>query len=545
MLAKVSESRVHQIRWILTIGWLILILSLFYDPFSSWFTVPNNSYSPLSIDLENCVEVQGSCLPEAPYALGAPIFWGSIVPSAIFILLVFGHEFWRRICPLSFLSQIPRALGKQRKRKKTDPKTGKVRYEVVKVDKNSWLARNAIYLQLGLFFLGLCSRILFFNSDRLALGLFLIAVILIAIAVGYLYSGKTWCHYFCPMAPVQKVYAEPRGLFNSTAHDGDRQKITQSMCRTVNKDGKELSACVACSSPCIDIDAERSYWDNVTKPDRQWLHYGYVGITIGYFVYYFLYAGSWNYHISGASGHEENQLGNILKPGFYLAGEAIAIPKLVAVPLTLATFTLGGYCIGRFLENRYKAYQLRKKQPLSKELIRHRMFSLCTFFIFNFFFVFTGRNYILLLPEFLQYLFPVLIVFVSSLWFYRTWHRRPDVYQREGLASRLRKQLQKLNLDTSAFLEGRSLNELTADEVYVLAKVLPGFDKKKKLQSYKGILKDAVNEGYVAPADTLASFQQMRIELNISDREHDTVLTELGQEYSNLFYPTKKYSVAN
>lgn len=411
MLAKVSESRIHQIRWILTIGWLILILSLFYDRLSSWFTNPSNNLSPLSLDLENCLEIQGSCLSEAPYALGAPLFWGLVVPSAIFILLVFGHEFWRRICPLSFLSQIPRALGKQRQRKKTDPKTGKVRYELVKVDKNSWLARRAIYLQFGLFFLGLCSRILFVNSNRLALGSFLTAVILIAIAVGYLYGGKTWCHYFCPMAPVQKIYAEPRGLLNSTAHDREGQKITQSMCRTVNKEGKELSACVACSSPCMDTDAERSYWDNVTRPDRQWLHYGYVGITVGYFVYYFLYSGNWDYYTSGAWAHEENQLGNLFKPGFYLAGQEIAIPKLVAVPLTLAAFTLGGYYIGRFLEKRYKAYQLRKKQPLSQELIRHRMFSLCTFFIFNFFFVFAGKNYLLLLPEFLQYLFPILIVF--------------------------------------------------------------------------------------------------------------------------------------
>ncbi len=34
-----------------------------------------------------------------------------VVPSAIFVVLVFGHEFWRRICPLYFFSQLPRALG--------------------------------------------------------------------------------------------------------------------------------------------------------------------------------------------------------------------------------------------------------------------------------------------------------------------------------------------------------------------------------------------------------------------------------------------------
>ena len=157
MLANISERQIHRVRWVLSIGWLILIVSLFYDPITSWLTYPENTLSPLKINLENCVIVQGSCLKETPYALGAPIFWGVIVPSAIFILLVFGHEFWRRICPLSFISQIPRALKWQRQKKNVTQKTDKVKNELVKVAKNSWLFRNAIYLQGGLFFVGLCS----------------------------------------------------------------------------------------------------------------------------------------------------------------------------------------------------------------------------------------------------------------------------------------------------------------------------------------------------------------------------------------------------
>jgi hypothetical protein len=545
MLANISERQIHRVRWVLSIGWLILIVSLFYDPITSWLTYPENTLSPLKINLENCVIVQGSCLKETPYALGAPIFWGVIVPSAIFILLVFGHEFWRRICPLSFISQIPRALKWQRQKKNVTQKTDKVKNELVKVAKNSWLFRNAIYFQGGLFFVGLCSRILFVNSNRLALGIFLLGTILAAIVVGYLYGGKSWCHYFCPMAPVQKIYSEPRGLLNSTAHEGDQQKITQSMCRTLSKDGKELSACVACTSHCMDIDAERSYWENITQPDRQWLYYSYVGITIGYFAYYYLYAGNWNYYTSGAWAHEENQWATLLKPGLYLFGQAIPIPKLVTVPLTLGIFALGGYWVGKNIEKRYKAYLLRKQRAASPEIIRHRIFTLSTFFIFNFFFIFAGRNYITLLPNSLQYIFPILIATFSTLWLYRTWERGRDLYLREGLTNRLRKQLQKLNLDTSRFLEGRSLDELSTDEVYILAKVLPGFDKEKRLQTYKIILRDALDEGSVNLRESLANFKPMLLQLEISDQEHETIITELGTEYPELLSPTKSHSREN
>jgi polyferredoxin len=56
------------------------------------------------------------------------------------------------------------------------------------------------------------------NSDRLLLGLFLLLTIASAITVGFLYGGKTWCNYICPMAPVQMVYSEPSGLLTSVAH---------------------------------------------------------------------------------------------------------------------------------------------------------------------------------------------------------------------------------------------------------------------------------------------------------------------------------------
>ncbi len=539
MFNQTAEKTMHSVRWILTIAWLILILSLFYDPFSLLVTSPDNLASPLRVDLDTCIPVQGNCLEKNAYYLGAPIFWGIVVPSSIFILLIFGHELWRRICPLSFLSQIPRSLGWQRKIKRVSA-NGSIRFEIPRVDKDSWLGRNYLYVQMSWFFIGLCSRILFVNADRLALAIWLLFTILCAISIGYFYGGKSWCNYFCPMSPVQKIYAEPHGLFTSKAHIGD-DKITQSMCRII-EDNQEKSACVACQSPCIDIDSERSYWDNINHGDRQILYYGYFGLVIGYFVYYYLYAGNWDYYFSGIWAYEKNQLNTLLNPGFYIFNTPINIPKIMAVPLTLGMFTFMSYFLGTKIEN---FYQGKYQNLISAELIRHRIFTILTFIIFDFFFIFAGRSWLSLLPIKVQYIWDFILVFLSSIWVYQTWGRSPEIYSKESLATRLRKQLTKLGLNIGRFLEGKSLENLNTDEVYVLAKVLPGFTKDKRQEVYKGVLKESLEEGYVNTVSSLEVLQQLRSELNITDDEHRTILTELGVQDPSLFDPSKLHSLEN
>jgi hypothetical protein len=143
----------------------------------------------------------------------------------------------------------------------------------------------------------LCGRLLFFNAEPWALGLICLIIIASAIFVGYLYDGKSWCQYFCPMYPVQRIFGEPRGLFTREAHTS-KQTITQSMCRVSNSKKDEKSNCTGCQHPCIDIDAEKSYWSGINQPSRKFLYYGYVGLVIGYFFYYNLYAGNWNYSAS-------------------------------------------------------------------------------------------------------------------------------------------------------------------------------------------------------------------------------------------------------
>lgn len=568
MLNKLPEKQMHLIKYLLALGWLTLICSLFYDPISPLLTDPANLSSPfrlppidqlidqsvpsLGVDWQSfqrftadpniCVQIQGKCIPEQPYGMGARIFWAMIVPIGLVIIHIFGHELWRRICPLSFFSQIPRALGIQRKRKvKTE--SGRGRTELVIVDKDSWLGRNYLYLQFGLFFIGLNLRILFVNSDRLALGLFLLFTIGAAITVGYLYAGKSWCQYFCPMAPVQMVYTGPRGLLDSHAHLGQqRLGITQSMCREVDKSGQEKSACVSCQSPCIDIDSERTYWEKITSHDQKLLYYGYVGLVISFYFYYYLYSGNWKYYYSGAWTHEETQISTLFSPGFYINGQALPIPKLIACPLTLGVFCLGTYLIGELVERCYKFYLRKAGKQLSLSQIRHNMFTLSTVVAWNIFWTFGSRPNLALLPPVIERLITGFLVICSGLWLYQTWGRSEEQYQRESVANKLRRQLDKLGINIANFLN-RQVDELKPDEVFVLAKVIPAVDKEQRLNAYRGVLQETLEEGRINSANSLALLEDLRQELGIDSNEHYVLLNEIGIEDPSLLDPHRQSGI--
>lgn len=539
-LPQGSERQMHLVRWLLTAGWLSMIASLFWQPLAAHFDLGNPELLLIPLPPDQCIPVQGNCLAQQPPAIALALFWTLIVPSSILILLVFGHETWRRICPLSFLSQIPRALGIQRKRKSQKSPAAATRYELVKIRKDSWLGKNHLYVQFALLTIGLVMRLLFVNSDSVALGIFLILTILSAITVGYLYEGKSWCQYFCPMAPVQMIFNGPRGLLGSEAHQGQKQTVTQSMCRTVDKEGNEKSACVGCQSPCIDIDAERTYWETFTHPGRKFIQYGYVGLLLGFFLYYFLYAGSFDYLFSGAWLREANQSSNLLAPGFYIAKQAIPIPKLLAVPLTLMTAIGMSYLSLIAVEKGYWNYFKRQQQKVSSQQVSHFVFSLCTFFCFNIFFFFGSRSLLSPFPLPIHLLFNGVIVLVSTLWLSRTLDRSAGLYSRESLAGSLRRQLSKLTIDFSRFLEGRSMDDLKAEEVYVLAKVLPGFNQEQGLQLYKGVLREALEQGNTDSASSLEALRQIRQELGIKDEDHFNVLTELGAAEPELLDPKKR-----
>jgi hypothetical protein len=449
-----------------------------------------------------------------------------LVPSLPFFFMVAGHETWRRICPLSFVSQIPRYLGWNRTLKLLSRRSGKVETQLALVAKGGFWQRHVWEIQFGLLFLALNARILFINADRMALGAFLLSVLALAFVTGLLWGGKTWCNYICPVAVVQKIYTEPRGgLFESQANTAGTV-LRQSMCRTTTPAG-DRSACVGCTVNCPDIDLERSYWENISNARLPYIYYGFFGLILGFYSWYYFYAGNWDYYFSGDWTHDPNQLGRLLQPGVTLGGHVYAIPVILSTPLILGAGVGIGMALGKLCETLYRWAATRARTGLSSEQIANRCMVFSAWLSINTFYLFGGRPNLMMLPAVPLHMVDALIVALTTIWFWRGIDRSPALYRREGLAASLLEQLRQLPVNIGRYLEGRKIDALSPDEIYILAKTLPGFSRDQRMRAYRNILREALRKGAVSPASSLDFMREMRAEVGVTDDEHREALQDL------------------
>jgi Cyclic nucleotide-binding domain/4Fe-4S binding domain len=541
MFSRIPEQTMRWVRAGLLVAWFVLIASLFWDPLTPHLTMPQNVWSPFHLHPDAApIMVQGHPLPAAPYPMGNRIFWTMVLPLVPIFLMVFGHEAWRRICPLSHFSQIPHMLGWQHKIKALNRRSGRVD-RVLALLPQGWLRRNHYYLQLGFLTAGVCARLLFDNADRMALVGVFAFMLGFALIIGLLYGGKTWCNYFCPIAVIQDVYTGPGGLFDSKAHLAGTP-VSQSMCRTPGERGDQ-SICVGCTTNCPDIDVENSYWRTLESDQKRSMYYGFFGLVFAFYTYYFVYSGGWDYYMSGAWTHEIGQMDKLMGPGFYIGGVALPIPKLIAAPLYLVVCILVSYGLWTLIERAYARISTARGRPLSKIRLRHQMLTVCAFLAFNVFYIWAGRPNILLMPFWAVKLIDILFVFVSVTWLVRSLRRDADLYSRERVARSLRDQLVRMGFRSEDMLEGRPLDQLSADEVYVLAKTLPNFSVAQKREAYRAILSEALETGHTKTAESLKLLADVREQLGLTVADHHAITDALGLQDPGLLDPDIQGSV--
>ncbi len=91
----------------------------------------------------------------------------------------------------------------------------------------------------------------------------------------------------------------------------------------------------------------------------------------------------------------------------------------------------------------------------------------------------------------------------------------------------------------------QSLDDLKADELDLLAQVVPQVTKQDRIQVYKGVLEGSIQAGTVEATNSLKSLQSVRQTLEVTEEEHYAVLTELGIDDPTLLKSPQEYTQEN
>jgi polyferredoxin len=411
--------------------------------------------------------------------LGVRIVWAVAVAALPLGIVLAGYHAWRRVCPLAFFATLGQRLKRQGKRKAGE-----------------WLGRHHLDVQAAILAAAMALRHLGANEAPWALALLFAAVILAALAVGFLYTGKTWCNHLCPVGLVEKLYLEPTQL---AAREGNSQ----------------CSACTACKKNCPDIDLEQAYWKEADLPARRRAYCLWPGLVLGYFVYPWLATGTWAAY-GAAAWTPAGSVPGLLSPGLFFVPR---FPRILAVPLVLATFALLGGTAFRFVEAAFRRSGSDEGQA------RHRCMALAAFAGFLLFYGFAGQAILALLPEWAGDVLSVGVVMAATLVLLGRWRRTEADFVHEKFARGLLKRWEWGDTPPTDNLS----------DLYLLHQERTQ-QKEARLAAYKATVRDLLADGIVNQGN-LRVLQRMRAELGIPDKDHDKLLSELDLEDRRLFDP--------
>jgi polyferredoxin len=249
------------------------------------------------------------------------IIWRSASPSLVWLsiawllpvsLVVFGFHYWRNVCPLYFFSHIPALLGIQRKRRPS------LRFE-----------QYYYYVNFGFFAGFLWLRLIAMGRDGYSIALFFILIAVVAFATGTLFTGRTWCNYFCPVSIVEKVYTEGR--------------------TSIPRRNSQCATCTACKSACPDINPASGYLKEMGLMSKRIAYFGFPGIAIAFYLFFYYQTGIWTYHLSSRFGSQSglmyraldcaattsSAVGHFLQGMPYAAAAAVALSGGAFLSITL------------------------------------------------------------------------------------------------------------------------------------------------------------------------------------------------------------------
>ncbi|MCM3900479.1 MAG: cyclic nucleotide-binding domain-containing protein [Pyrinomonadaceae bacterium] len=423
--------------------------------------------------------------------LAGRVVWTVVVAAIPLFIVLVGYHRWREICPLAFFAKLAGSLRVPGRRRV--PQRSELTY---------------YYVAFAIFFLSLWLRLIATNGDGVALALFLVSLLLVALVSGAIYTGKTWCNYFCPLSFIEKIYTEPRGL----------RATSNSQC----------PKCTACKKSCPDISEENGYWKEISSESRRRIYFAFPGLVLGFYFYYFLQAGTWDYYFSGSWTNEPRLWRSAMLPGINAATAGFfflpQLPRAVASFLTLGLFALLGLAVFSLLEFAVSSYQ-RKRDPQSDVAsARHIVLTLAAFSAFVIFYTFAGAPTLRKLPWVFPHIFLVIVVLTATLFLVRRLKRTQSDFAEEVLGQSILKRWQWADTEPPKDLrEALLVHQLRTQEKSRGALQI--------VNIYREAVREVLADGFVT-REEIDLLEGLRNRLQIKDADHETVMLALAEEES-------------
>lgn len=404
------------------------------------------------------------------------IVWTMVLPVIPVLFLILGFSNWRNACPLAFFSKLSQNLNWLQKRKV--PK---------------WFENNFYYFQYFLLFVAFNARLVTLNFDDLYLAFFFIFVIIGAFSINLVYTGKSWCNFFCPVGVVEKIYCTS----NSHKHE------INSAC----------SKCSACKKNCPDIDMESNYWKESVNKQKTFVFYSFSGLVLGFYLYFYFQSGSLSYFFSGAWTKENISM---FSSGFFFAP---FIPVIVAAPITLGFFTLGSFYLFKYIEIFFWKNKIVKN--IAYTTLLHRVKVSAAFVAFNIFYIFAGAPAYNAYPL-LYGLFHFMVIVISAIALHKEFFREESYFIQERFAIKM---IKRWNSDKPIPNNLKEIYYTYSNEKK---------NKEEKLQMYKGSLSDLLNEG-ILTEESMVILEKLREQMGISRKDHLDTIRSIKLNNEDLF----------
>jgi CRP-like cAMP-binding protein len=420
------------------------------------------------------------------------IVWTIVVASLPLFIVLIGYHRWRRMCPLAFFTQLPALLGRAGTRRA-----------------GPWLETNYAYVAFSTFFVSLWLRLIATNGDGQAIAAFFGPLSLTAILFGFIFTGKTWCNYVCPVSFIEKIYTEPHGL----------RETRNSQC----------VKCTACKKSCPDINEENGYWKEIDARPKRFVYFAFPGLVLGFYSYFYLQSGTWQYYFSGAWTRQPGLVSTAFLPGhdaptggfFFLH----LLPRAGASALTLAVGSLVSFLAFSRIERLIGRWEERRQMATDSRRIRHVTMTIAAFTAFVTFYSFAGAPTLRRVP-WLHHLLLILAVGTATLFLVRRVRRTPQAFAEETLAKTVIKHWEWVDLDPPKDLH----------EAFLVHTIRSREDKKgsaRILAVYKNALRETLANGYVTRQE-VQLLESLRTQLQIKKADHEQIMSELAEEERDL-----------